>query len=235
MAQQYEGTIPYFFDNVLSTPAGSLPKGAQWLIAFDGLNNIWPAIEAALKYERQEWKIKAAAAVATNPAFQTNKGCVFCQAIGLPGEGLITNPGSDLQFNSYVRPYVGQGREQFPIMRATFLETNVSFVDNFLRAWTIASGTFGLVARSNPSEQYRCKMYCYKIGTISPDKPPFPLMKLEFNDICCVGVSEEEYNYNTATQPVLREAQFVYNSYSIDTDIAKDSGIFATTNTTVTR
>ena len=233
MSEIFENTVPYFFDNVLSTPAGSLPKGAQWIVVFDGLQTIWPAIESSLKYERQEWRIKAAADVASSPAFQTNKGCVLCQAIGLPGEGLVTNPGSELQFNSYVRPYVGQGREQFPILRMTFLETNASFVDNFLRPWTIASGTYGLIARTDPKEQYRCKMWCYKIGTIHPNRPPFPLMKIEFQDICCVGVSEEEYSYQTVTQPILREAQFVYNSYSIDTDCAKDTGIFASTNITL--
>ena len=154
MAEIFQNRIPHFLNNVLNTPAGALPKGAQWVIAFEDLEqNIWPAIQKALTYERKQWLIDSAAGVVTSDAFQKDKGCVFCQAVDLPGESLVVNPEGNIMYNSFLRSYVGQGRNQFPVMRMTFLETNASFADNFLRPWVIATGAFGLLARARGEEK----------------------------------------------------------------------------------
>lgn len=225
MAEIYTKRIPYFLDNVLNTPAGALPKGAQWVVAFDDLaGDVLPAINKALTYEKKEWMIDGATAIVTSDAFQETKGCVYCQAIDLPGEGLVVNPEGNIMSNAFLRSYVGQGRNQFPIMRMTFLETNVSFADNFLRPWVIATGTFGLIARARGEEKnYRTNIYCYKLGTYSgQDEAPIVLMKMTFYDACCVAVSNEEYNYAPLVgNPLMREAQFVYNYYSVETDSAE--------------
>jgi hypothetical protein len=225
MAEIYTKRIPYFLDNVLNTPAGALPKGAQWVVAFDDLGgNVLPAINKALAYEKKEWMIDGATGIVTSEAFQETKGCVYCQAIDLPGEGLVVNPEGNIMSNAFLRSYVGQGRNQFPVMRMTFLETNVSFADNFLRPWVIATGTFGLIARARGEEKnYRTNIYCYKLGTYSgQDEAPIVLMKMTFYDACCVSVSNEEYNYAPlAGNPLMREAQFVYNYYSVETDSAE--------------
>lgn len=220
----WQNRIPYFFDNVLKTPAGSLPKGAQWVIAFDDLaGNIIPAISLALRYEKKDWQIESAAGIVTSESFQTTNGCVFAQAIDLPGESLVVNPEGNIMSNSLLRSYVGQGRNQFPAMRMTFLETNASFVDNFLRPWVIATGMFGLLAREpGDTKNYRTNLVCYKLGTLSQSEAPIPLMEIVFYDVCCVAVSNEEYNYAPlAGQPTMREAQFVYNYYTINTNIGK--------------
>ena len=220
----WENRIPYFFENVLKTPAGSIPKGAQWVVAFEDLaGKIMPSIDLALQYEKRGWQIQNAADVVTSDGFQATNGCVFAQAIDLPGESLVVNPEGNIMSNSLLRSYVGQGRDQFPKMRMTFLETNASFVDNFLRPWVIATGTFGLFARdiSDP-KNYRTNLVCYKIGAYSPQQPPIPLMKIVFYDLCCVEVSNEEYNYApVAGQAIMREAQFVYNHYTIDTSLGR--------------
>ena len=230
MAEIYTKRIPYFLDNVLNTPAGALPKGAQWVVAFDDLaGDIWPAIKKALTYEKKDWLINGAAEVVTSDAYQVTKGCVYCQAIDIPGESLVVNPEGNIMSNAFLRSYVGQGRNQFPVMRMTFLETNVSFADNFLRPWVIATGTFGLLARARGEEKnYRTNIYCYKLGAYSSDdETPTVLMKISFYDACCVSVSNEEYNYAPVTgQTIMREAQFVYNYYNIETDQGK---IFQTT------
>ena len=127
----------------------------------------------------------------------------------------------NIQSNAFIRSFVGAGRNDFPVMRMTFLDTNVSFVDSFLRGWALATANFGLIARSDI--KYRTNLTCYKFG-ITP-KGPFIIQTMTFRDICCVSVSEEEYQYTPPTGPVLREAQFVYNNYSIDTVIGNSSDI----------
>ena len=99
-------------------------------------------------------------------------------------------------------------------MRMTFLDTNVSFADSFLRGWSLATANFGMIMRSKP--KYRTNLTCHKFA-ITP-KGPFIIQTMKFKDICCIGVSEEEYQYGPVTSPVLREARFVYNNYIIDTE-----------------
>lgn len=211
--------IGFFLDSFLSRPASSIPKGAQWAVTFEDLEDrILPAISLAYSYEPGSnlWNTEEAAKTILTDEYQTSRGCLFCQAIGLPGEGMQANIEGVIQSNAYIRSYVGAGRNAFPLMRMTFLDTHVSFCDSFLRGWTLATANFGMIARSQSTpENYRTNLTCYKFG-ITPDGP-FVIQKIEFKGICCVSVSEEEYNYAPVTAPVLREAQFVYNSYSIDT------------------
>jgi hypothetical protein len=209
-----------FFHNILTTPAGSLPKGALWIAAFDDLNNriVNRGIKTALQYEQKPWAIDQAAAVIASDAYQKNSGCIFCQAIDLPGEGTAVVPEGNINANAFLRSYVGAGRNQFPELRMTFLDTNVSFVDNICRPWAIATATFGLMARPADSEKnYRTNLYCWKLAAHSADRPPTITLSMTFYDICCVNVNNEEYNYRPSTSPVEREARFVYHYYSVNT------------------
>jgi hypothetical protein len=148
----------------------------------------------------------------------------------LPGDSQVVNPGGNIQSNSFIRSYVGGGRDQFPIMRMSFLDTNVSFVDNFLRPWSIATGTFGLW-KGSYKYPYRTTAHCYKLGAFDADpdsrkkdssteKGPAVVMKMTFEDICCVGVSNSEQNYLPTSSPIMREAQFIFNYYRIDSSTA---------------
>ena len=209
--------VPYFLQ-LLSTPAGSLPKGAQWVVVFEDLaGRILPGIKLALQYEGHEWKIEKAAGVVTNENFQKTSGCVFCQAIGLPSESMVANLAGDLVYNGFLRSHVGQGRNQDQSMKVTFLDTNVSFTENFLRPWSISTANFGLIARDD-DKQYRTNAHFYKLGSYSSKLPPVVTMKVSFYGICCIGVTAEEHSYEGASTPIRREATFIYNYYAIDTD-----------------
>lgn len=218
--------IPSFLDGFLSKPSSSIPKGAQWIISFEEASErgslvdaILPAITLAYKREPNasgKWNTEEAAKTILTPAYQGSRGCLFCQAIGLPGDAMNPVTEGSIKSNEFIRSYVGAGRDDFPIMRATFLDTHVSFVDSFLRGWALATANFGLLARPiGDDKNYRTNLVCHKFGITQ--KGPFIIQTMTFKDICCVGVSEEEYTYNHASAPVLREARFVYNSYTVDT------------------
>lgn len=218
----------FFLDSFLGRPASSIPKGAQWAVTFETQagslkETIFPAISLAYQYEpgNAKWNTEMAANAILTDEYQKTRGCLFCQAIALPGEAQTVNPGGNIQSNAFIRSYVGAGRNDFPIMRMTFLDTHVSFVDSFLRGWSLATSNFGMIARpKGDTKNYRTDLVCYKFG-ITPNGP-YIIQTMTFKDICCISVSEEEYQYAPTTSPVLREAQFVYNNYAIDTQSGND-------------
>ena len=215
MASEIKANPSYFLDQFLSKPVSSIPKGAQWAVFFSDLfGSILPAITEAYKFEPTPWKTEQAAGAILTNSYQQDKGCLFCQAIGLPGDGLTPVSEGNIKTNAFLRSYVGAGRTDLPLLRMTFLETNVSFCDSFLRGWALATANFGLIARSG-DKNYRTNLTCYKFG-ITPEGP-IVTMQMTFEGICCVNVSDEEFNYNPGTSPVERTANFIYNSYSIDT------------------
>ena len=218
-----KNNLQFFLDGFLSRQPSSIPKGAQWAVTFDNLeSSILPSITKAYSYEpgNNRWKTEQSASIILTDEYQKTRGCLFCQAIGLPGESMQANIEGSINSNAFIRSYVGGGRNAFPIMRMTFLDTYTSFCDSFLRGWALATSNFGMIARSKgTTENYRTNLTCYKFG-VTPDGP-YIIQRITFEGICCISVSEEEYNYAPVSAPVLREAQFVYNSYSIDTDEGK--------------
>ena len=221
-----KGNIQRFLDGFLSRPASAIPKGAQWLVSFNegvgGLNSVVPAILKAYEYEPEKWNTVETAQSILTDFYQKERGCVFCQAIGLPGDGLDAVVEGNIKSNAFIRSYVGAGRNDFPVMRMTFLDTNVSLADSFLRGWALATANFGLIARSG-NENYRTDIVCHKFA-ITPTGP-YIIQTMKFKDACCISVGEEEYQYTPATNPILREARFIYNSYSIDTVTGNDPKI----------
>jgi hypothetical protein len=223
MSEIYQGNVPHFLNAVISSKVGSINRGSLWVVVFENLGAISSTIDTALAWENQEWKIEAARNAVLGTEFQEANGCVFCSSIDLPGDSLVVNPGGNIQSNAFIRSYVGEGRNQFPELRMTFLDTNVSFVDNFLRPWSIATGTFGLW-KGSTTYPYRTTAHCYKLGAfkgtnsteVNNSDAPGIVMKMTFEDICCIGVSNTEQNYAPVTSPVAREAQFIYNYYRID-------------------
>ena len=217
ITSENKGNPAYFVSSFLSKPTTSIPKGAQWAVFFNDLERtILPAIELAYKREPvgSNWKTQEAAAAILTQEYQSNKGCLFCQAIGLPGEGGNPVPAGDIKYGSLVRSHVGAGRNDYSAMRMTFLDTNVSFCDSFLRGWALATSAFGMVVRSGEFN-YRTDLICVKFG-ITPVGPVI-LQQMSFQGLCCISVSEEEYNYREVTAPVEREAQFLYHSYQVET------------------
>lgn len=208
----------YFLDVFLKTPAGSLPKGGQWAVFFEDIKtDILPAIRLAYQGEPNAnlWNTADAGEFILNEEFNNADGigCLFCQAIRMPGEG-STPIAEGIKYNSYLRSYVGAGRNDFPVMNMAFLETNISFTDTILRGWALATAKFGMISRTGTNKNYRTNMTCYKYTT-TPYGPQV-LLKAHFTGICCISVDDQEYNYDPMTSAVKRQAQFVYHDFYMD-------------------
>lgn len=223
---EFNNQIPFFLESFLSKPASALPKGSQWVLVFEGAFNPTTgksdysepvpvqAILNTIKYEPRKWSVEESLRTTLGDDYQKTKGCLFAQAVQIPGENTVTNP-EGFQQGGFIRSYIGQGRDAPEPLKITFLETNVSFVDNVIRPWVITTAYLGMIARTG-NKNYRCNISVYKLGVITPQENPFVLQKYTFYGACPVTISGEEYNYTQTTSPINREVTFVYHYYSLD-------------------
>jgi len=218
MAVSYSGQVPHFLESFLGRPASALPKGALWVVDFEGLDSVRDAIKKTAELEPGKgWNIVAGLNCLIKTEAYKNKGCLFCQAVSVPGEQTIVNP-EGIQKGHFIRTATGDGRSDYTTgLKMTFLDTNVSFVDNVLRPWVVTTARLGLIARTG-RDQYRQNISIYKLGVLKPAQPPFVLQKYLFKGACPVEVSTEEYNYTASTSPINREATFTFHSYELDTN-----------------
>lgn len=216
----FSGQIPLFFESFLSKPASALPKGAQWVVDFEALDTVEQAIVATAELEPDAgWDIESGLYTLLYDNNYNRKGCLFCQAVSVPGEQAIANP-EGIQKNHFIRTAVGDGRSDYTPtgLRMVFLDTNVSFVDNVIRPWVVTTARLGMIARPPGPTNYRSIISVYKIGVLTPEMPPFVLQKYTFYGICPIEVSAEEYNYTPTNSPVNREATFIFHSYKLETN-----------------
>lgn len=211
--------IPFFLENFLGKPASALPKGSQWVLVFEGgegYSEIIPvkAILKGIDFEPQKWEVERSINTTLKSDYQTTKGCMFAQAVQIPGESTTVNP-EGLQTNGFIRSVVGGGRDNFPTLSIVFLETNVSFADSVIRPWVIATSHLGMIARKG-DDNYRCNLSVYKLGVIDAKTSPFVLQKFTFYGVCPISVSGEEYNYTQTSSPINREATFTYHYYNVE-------------------
>lgn len=215
--------IPDFYDIFLSEEGTSIYRGSSWIVKFNNISSIESAIKKATQWEPNEWNIATGFKYVTNSnTNEKGNGCMFAQAINIPGESFQPVPGGNISSNAFIRPYIGAGRNAFPLLRMSFLETITSFTDNFLRPWVLATQTFGMLAPQNANENYRLNsVECFKLSPYSSGEENTPdiTMQYVFYNVSCVSVGEEEFNYNPINSPIVRDAQFVYSHYAINPTI----------------
>jgi hypothetical protein len=213
------GHVPYFLTSILSTPAGSLPRGPLWVVNFYLDDNLKGTIKKAGDYEPQlptnSWDIETALDTITSDTFLRDRGCVLAQSVNIPGESLITNV-EGTQYNGYIRSRVGLGRQDFETLNISFLTTNVNFVDNVIRPWTIMTGHLGMIARPNVAGQkYRSdNVQIIRLGFVSPDEPLVELQVFEFYGVCPIAVDGEQLNYSSTGNQTTKSATFAYQWYT---------------------
>jgi hypothetical protein len=207
---EYKNRIPFFLDNFLNSPDGKIPRQGQWILTFESIPT--PAIKKAIKYEPGTWSIENSLNRSLKENYNKNQGCLFAQAVEIPGESTATNQEGP-QINGFIRSTVGLGREPFQQLKIAFLETNTSFVDNVIRPWVVATSHLGLIARSG-DDNYRTNVIVQKLGGNS--KGPTLLQRYSFYGVCPISVSGMEFNYSTSNAPMTRDATFLYHYYTTE-------------------
>ena len=209
------GQIPFFLNAILSTPAGALPKGPLWVLAFEFDDNIRNTIKSVKDYEPrmpEPWEISDALDVITSRMYQEEKGCMLAQNVTVPGEALNYSQ-EGIDYNGFITGGVGKGRTNFDPLNISFLNTNVSFLENVIRPWVVMTGHLGMIARPD-SQKYRCNMTIYRLGIDRVDRPPFVAQQFNYFGVCPINIFAEEYSYSAEGVQPTKSAQFAYQWYT---------------------
>jgi hypothetical protein len=217
---------PFFLNEVLQSPVASLFKSPLWVLKFKSIPvDTIAQVKAYEPGAMYKWDIQKGMAAATSRVFLNTVGCMFAQSVNIPGESnLYTVQG--LNYNGLIRGKLGQGRQDFSNLQVTFFESNISFVDNVLRPWTIMTGHLGMVQR--PDKPYKTELTIHRLGRNKKSDFKNPALNTlevtqaySFKGVCPMEVRDYELNYSPQNAPVRREVQFSFDWY--DTTSGLDS------------
>lgn len=148
-------------------------------------------------------------------------GCIFAQGVNLPGETVKSEyvgikDGSN---RGFLNAPIINGRTDYEPLEVGFLETNQSFVDGFLRPWSILVAHEGLLAKYDPAESIKADIYVYQLaraGFKEYDTIPNIIRKeWIFKDCAPIYISPEELTYASSNDYGKRQVKFAYNSYHL--------------------
>jgi len=210
--------IPYF-NSLLCQWAYNIPNKFSWVMIINAhnrnflLNKIKQIVPS---YEPPGWNIKTMADATWTQSTQDVIGCVFAQGVSLPGESVSVDyvgitEGSK---RGFINSPIINGRNDYPLMRTGFLETNKSFVDGVLRPWSIALAHEGLIAR--PRERsIKSDIFIYQLAKSGECSPNIIRKAFILKNCAPVSISEEELIYSNDSDYPKMQVEFVFSSYSI--------------------
>lgn len=222
-----------FFHQTMCQWAYSVALQFHWVMIIDAINPQYLLSKINGSFPSLEppgWSVGGIVSDVWTDQVQNTVGCLFAQAVGLPGETVnVDHIGITEGSNrGFINAPIINGRTAFENLDATFLETNQSFVDGFLRPWSIVVAHEGLLAK--PADQsIKANIYVYQLAkdtTGSPDiiRPNIIRKAWVFKDAAPIFVSPEQLTYEKGESYGKRRAQFVYNSYSINQDQTSQGG-----------
>lgn len=217
---------PDFLKSLLSTPIGSLPKVPIWAISFQAIplwviNNITyihSGYSSILKTPDQSLTATLAGGMLNG-----NRGCLFAQAVTVPGDGFTSNAEGQ-QNNGLYREYINQGRDDHNKIKISFLDTTISFTENIIRPWVVATSHLGMIARTGDLN-YRTDMFLYRWSPGLRGGEPFIYQSWIFRQACPINVSNENIEYTPQSGVIRRDVEFIYQSYNTQA-FPEDTGLF---------
>lgn len=167
--------------------------------------------------EARGWEMSQSATATFNPAVQDVIGCIFAQAVDLPGETIThTHAGISSGFNrGFINAPIITGRSNFELLEIAFLETHRSFVDSFLRPWSILVGHRGLIADTSPAKGIKADIYVHQLARIGTDRDSAIRKTFVFEDCAPLTISSEKLEYGVPGDFPKMQVKFSYNRYYI--------------------
>jgi hypothetical protein len=228
-------TIPYFHQLVCRW-AYNVPLKFNWVLMIEpsNISHLLSEIgDINAKYERgkrNEWKVEQGASETNLPDVQNVVGCIFAQGVVIPGETVgidyagVSGEGSKRGFIN--APFIN-GRSNFEPLEVGFLETNQSFVDTFLRPWSILVAHRGLIAMPREYD-IKATIKVHQLARNSTDKSAIIRKTFTFEDCAPINISSESLDYSPSGDFPKMQAKFSYNRYTVQSyDNTPDRNLIA--------
>lgn len=212
-------TIPHFHETICQW-AYNVPLKFHWVLIISPNNKDYllkkiSGINAT--YENKEWDVFASAKSTTLPSVQDVAGCIFAQGVVLPGEDVALEYAGITEGSKrgFINAPIINGRANFQPLEVGFLDTNRSFVDGFLRPWSIIVAHNGLIASRTPSDDIKATITVHQLARNGTDTDSKIRKTFIFNDCAPINISGETLDYSGGTDFPKLQAKFVYNKYSV--------------------
>jgi len=142
-------------------------------------------------------------------------GCVFARQVNIPGERVTINR-TGLDYGGLLAPNTANTRNSPEMLTITFLETNHSFCDIILRPWLVMTSHLGMIARSDPSLNVKCKsvtLYQLAKNKLGHKAPLQVRKQIKFFNV--VPTSVDGFAVAQDDGITNRTASFAYDQYVI--------------------
>ena len=212
-------SIHQHFWNALTSNSDSLALSQLWLCGFDmkQLSTVGNQIASKLNnYEQNTWsdnqtKVNNCVLDPVNfDGVSKSAGSIylFTQGISFIADGINTSRVGSSQVGA-TKGLIGDSRLDLNASNITFLESNVSFVDGFLRPWSILVGH-----RSLKDPLLRCDISLFALEKWSLFEPLKIRKAMLFKNAVPINIDAEEYNY-TGDKLIERQVQFAFDRYEM--------------------
>jgi hypothetical protein len=221
------GGIPYFHQQICSL-AYNIPLKSSWVLFIYPNNKDYLLKQISslnLNYENKEWDIFNSAKKTTEDPVQNIIGCIFAQGVNLPGEDVGVEYAGITQGSKrgFINAPIINGRKDFEPLEVGFLETNSSFVDSFMRPWSILVAHKGLIATSKGTD-IKATIIVHHLRRNGKDDSSSEIRKtFIFNNCAPIHIASETLDYSSSSDFPKLQVKFAYSRYAVTDSIYNSS------------
>ena len=215
-----------FWGAIAGTNSDSLALSQLWLCTINRQNLEVISSEMATymdTYEPNMWNTSQGQS-AVNSAVLHNKNFsdlislksgddgnvyLFAQGVSFIADGLTTSRIGTGQIGA-TKGLITEGRLDLNATNITFLESNVSFVDGFIRPWSVLVGH-----RSLKCAALRCNIAFHCLEKWSLMEPLKVRKTMFLRNAVPINIDAEEYNYS-GDKIIERHVQFAFDRYEME-------------------
>jgi hypothetical protein len=212
-----------YFHKTLCNWAYNVPLKFSWVLVIDAVSknfllNSIKDIERGY-YEDTGWKISKSVDATFSENVQDTVGCIFAQGVTIPGETIKTEhtviEGSN---RGFINTPIIAGRTDFVDLEVVFMETNRSFIDGFLRPWSIVVSHRGLLAYPN-NQSIKANITVHKLARIGTDQNSKIRKTFVFENCAPISIDNDSIAYQADTEFPKVKVKFAYSRYYIKDDL----------------
>ncbi len=217
------GHIPYMLSLLCEWPT-AIPLSTMWVTLIlpqnsdyllNSIANIGRLEVRGSNSTGESWNVFQGLNEVYTPQTQQVIGCSFALGVELPGESMeIGWAGVPEHSRGFLNGPIGSVRQNNTPLTISFLETNSSFVDMFVRPWMMLTTHKGFFAY--PQEQsIKSTVHVFQLAKAGVYNAPIVRKRYSFFDVVPIAIPGEAVTRSESSNEDSRACQFAYNYYTM--------------------